>query len=64
VTDTPDALSVAKEIIDFLARLADESERAAVVMGVALVDESLEDALVKLLLPAKTNPDTLLKPRL
>jgi DNA-binding MltR family transcriptional regulator len=62
MTDMPDALSVAKEIIDFLARLADESERAAVVMGVALVDESLEDALVKLLLPAKTNPDELFAP--
>jgi len=40
----PDAVSVAKGVINFLARLADESERAAVVMGVALVDESLGDA--------------------
>src|SRR5438874_1315224 len=58
----PDGAPVGREVTNFLARLAHESERAAVVMGVALVDESLEDALVKLLLPTKTNPDELFAP--
>ena len=54
--------SVGKEITAFLARLAHESERAAVVMGVALTDESLESTLLKLLLPAKSKKDDLFDP--
>jgi DNA-binding MltR family transcriptional regulator len=54
--------SVGKEITAFLARLAHESERAAVVMGIALTDECLESTLVKLLRSAKSKNDNLFDP--
>jgi DNA-binding MltR family transcriptional regulator len=54
--------SVGKEITAFLARLAHESERAAVVMGIALTDECLEPTIVKLLRTAKSKNDDLFDP--
>jgi len=57
-----DGFLIGREVTRFLGQLAHESERAAVVMGGALVDESLEAALVKLLLPSKSKRDELFDP--
>lgn len=54
--------SVGKEITSFIAKLANESERASVVMAVALTDECLESALQKLLKPAKIGVKSTVNP--